>query len=151
MGTLPDSDFNERTGLFNELHQLLPGLSEWQFQQLMHHTRDETRYICHWCASDANLGNSEPYGHDVPTAYGIDHSKVRCIVCDRDYSIEEGTCFNDECDSTLLSADPDSLGRCMVCGWDKKDWEDHQVYQKRTQSEPYTLLFPKPIPTADNP
>ena len=117
-----DHHFNERTGLFNELSHLLPGLSDSQFAWLMKHDRKETRYICHSCVADANF----EYGSEVPTAYRIDDASVHCVICDSVYPMRAGRCARDDCASELLSADPDSDGQCMHCGWSQDDWKRHQ-------------------------
>jgi hypothetical protein len=124
-----NDDFNERTALFQDLWHLLPGLSNSQFKWLMRHDRHEQRYICHCCAADAGLGESEPYANDVPTAYRIDEAlQVRCVICDKVYAMKSGNCPR-KCGCELLSAETESDGACMQCGWTTKRakyWEEHE-------------------------
>jgi hypothetical protein len=120
-----DSDFNERTGLFNELWHLLPWLSDSQFKWLMRHDREEPRYICHCCAADARLEGNQPYASDVPTAYRVGEAlEVHCVICDKVYAMKPGKCPRDDCEGELLSAASD--GACMLCGWTTEDWEAEQ-------------------------
>lgn len=140
-----DSDYNERTSLFHELWRLLPGLSDAQFRWLMGNDREETRYVCHSCTSDARLGGIEPYESDVPTAYRIDGSlAVRCMICDGVYLMRSGKCPNDECGSELLSAEPESEGACMECAWTDED----RIRNERWRAEA-PLSAPWPSATKD--
>jgi hypothetical protein len=127
-------DFNERTGLFNELWHLLPWISDNQYEWLMGQARDKQRYICHECVVDAGLGNnSEPYGHDVPTAYREgDRLQVRCVICDGVYGMRRGKCSNQKCDSELLCAEAGHGEACMVCGWTAEDWA-RELERRREQ------------------
>lgn len=118
-------DFNERTGLFNGLWHLLPWISDSQFEWLMGHDRDKERYICHECVGDANLGEAEPYGRDVPTAYREgEELQVRCVICDGVHAIKIGECPNHECASDLVSAEAGHDEACMVCGWTVREVEE---------------------------
>jgi hypothetical protein len=132
-----DGDFNERTGLFNELWRVLPWLSDSQFKWLMGHDRQEPRYICHCCAADARLGGNEPYADDVPTAYLIGEAlEVRCVICDKLHAMKPGDCPNDQCGCELLSAETESDGACMQCGSTTEDWEAEQRRRSCPGSEP---------------
>jgi hypothetical protein len=128
-----DSDFNERTALFNELWHLLPGLSDSQFKWLMQHDRKEPRFICHPCALDARLGGHQPYASDVPTAYRVGQDlSVWCMICDNVSKMKVAPCPRHvECPSELLSADPATEGACMICGWDETDVARHKDESKR--------------------
>ena len=75
-----DSEFDERTGLYNELWHLIPELTGAQFKWLMGHDRQDERFICHECGYKAGLGNSQPYASDVPTAYRVGENRVRCVI-----------------------------------------------------------------------
>jgi hypothetical protein len=135
-----DDDFNERTGLFNELWHLLPWLSDSQFNWLVHHDREQPRYICHWCAADARLGESQPYCSDMPTAYRVGKAlEVRCVICERVYAIKPGECPKDDCGGEPLSAEAASEGACIQCGWTTEDWEAEQRERSRRGMEPFEL------------
>lgn len=123
-----DSDYNERSDLFHELWLLLPGLSEAQYSWLMGHGREESRFICFSCSSDARLGGHQPYETDVPTAFRIGETfNVRCVICDGTYPMTEGSCPDDECGSGLLSGEAESEGKCMHCGWSHEEWKEQGV------------------------
>lgn len=136
-----DSDYNERSDLFHELWQLLPGLSEGQYRWLMGHEREEHRLICFSCSSDARLGGHQPYETEVPTAFKVgDTLEIRCVICDGVYPMKAGTCPNDECESELISASEESEGKCMQCGWSHEEWGDQMVEQKAYRSTSLDLL-----------
>lgn len=119
-----DSEYNERSALFDELWQLLPGLSDTQFKWLMRHDREEPRFICHSCAKDGLPGHDEPYADDVPTAYRVGETmEALCVMCGKTRALKQGKCSSENCGCELLSADPDSDGSCMKCGWSERDEE----------------------------
>lgn len=126
-----DSDFNERTGLFSELAHLIPVLSDEQFKCLMRHDRAESAFLCHECGIDAGVRN---LGVDhVPTAYSIDESHVRCIVCERDHSIQNAApCPVTDCGCELQSDEDGFEGQCMACGWEPREWAEAQ--KRRTNN-----------------
>jgi hypothetical protein len=122
-----DSDFNERTGLFNELWHLIPVLTDDQFKRLMGHERTETRFACHECGHDAGLGNSQPYVTDVPTAYLVGEDRVRCVMCDVEYPIKHvAPCPVTDCGCEWQSAQEGHVGLCMECGWAPEDWQESE-------------------------
>ena len=113
------SDFSERTGLYNELWHLIPELSDGQFKWLTGHDREEERFICHECAHDAGLGDSEPYASDVPTAYSVANGRVKCILCDNEYPMKRvAPCPGSNCKCEWQSAVEGFEGLCMKCGCD---------------------------------
>jgi hypothetical protein len=113
-----DSDFNERTRLYNELWRLIPELTDRQFEWLMGHDRNEERFICHECGHDAGLGNTDPYASDVPTAYSIADGNVRCVICDKEYPMKHAApCPVPECKCEWQSDLEGFEGLCMKCGW----------------------------------
>jgi hypothetical protein len=125
-----DGDFNERTGLFNELGHLLPELSDAQFKWLMGHTRDEERYVCHECTVTAGIGNTGFASSDLPTAYRTDEDRVRCVICDVEYAIRPSPkCPVTGCGCGLQSAATRHEGLCMKCGWAPEEWEEAQRRQ----------------------
>jgi hypothetical protein len=117
-------DWSPKTSVFAELWHMLPALPDHFFRIVMQHGIDEPRYICHECAREAHLGESEPYPHDIPTAYRVgDSMQVRCVMCEKDYRIREEACTNEGCGANLASDEPDSDGDCLVCGYGKIDVE----------------------------
>lgn len=138
-----DSDYNERSALFFELWRLLPGLSDPQFKWLMGHDRETERFICFACTSDARLGGHDPYESDVPTAFRVgDGMEVKCVICDAVHTMKTGLCPEPDCQCEFLSADPESEGNCMKCGWSQKEWEEHKMREDeyRTASPLLDLL-----------
>ncbi|MBR1165878.1 hypothetical protein [Bradyrhizobium liaoningense] len=120
-----DSNFDERTGLYTELWHLLPELSESQFKWLMGHERREERFICHQCGYHAQLGHTNPYASDVPTAYPVGDDRVRCVICDKEYPIRRAApCLVNDCKCEWQSALEGFEGLCMKCGWAPEEWEE---------------------------
>lgn len=119
-----DSDFNERTGLYNELWHLIPELTDRQFKWLMGRDRSEDRFACHDCGHNAGLGNSDPYVNDVPTAYPVADGNVRCVICDREYPIQRAApCPVMDCGCEWQSSLEGFTGLCMKCGWAPEEWQ----------------------------
>lgn len=117
-------EWSPKTEVFNELWHLIPVLPEVQFRTVMQHDLNQERLICHSCAAEANLGEREPYPHDVPTAYRIgDTLQLHCAMCDRIYNMRTEACTHEGCQSELTSAELGSDGRCVICGWDRGDVE----------------------------
>ncbi|WP_316234076.1 hypothetical protein [Bradyrhizobium sp. SZCCHNR1098] len=120
-----DSDFNERTGLFNELWRLIPELTDDQFKRLMGRGRDEKRFVCHECGYDAGLGNIDPNVTDVPTAYLVGQNRVRCSICDLEYPVKHvPACPVTDCGCEWQSAQDGYVGLCMQCGWAPEEWQE---------------------------
>jgi hypothetical protein len=139
-----DSEFNERSALFDELWQLLPGLSDAQFKWLMGHDREQQRLICHACVQDGLPGHDEPYGIDVPTAYRVGELlEARCVICDNTYPMKIGKCPSDDCACELLSADADSDGACMICGNSEDIVERRHEYERQMSVSKVRIV---PIP-----
>jgi hypothetical protein len=131
-----DSDFSERTGLFNELYHLLPELEDEQFKWLMGHDRSEEAFICHECGYRAGLGNTNPYPREVPTAYKVSNDRVKCVICDESSPITPAaSCPVTNCGCEWQSALEGHVGLCMKCGWAPEDWEESQR-QKSIRSKP---------------
>ena len=125
-----DSDYNERTGLYYELWHLIPELSDGQFKWLMGHDPAEARFVCHSCAHDAGLGNNEPYGSDVPTAYPIDESHVQCVICAGVQAIRKSAkCPVPDCGCELQSDEADYRGQCMACENEPNEWAESRKRQ----------------------
>jgi hypothetical protein len=94
----------------------------------------------------------EPYPDEVPTAYRSGESlEVRCVICDGLYMMKPGKCPNDECGSELLSAETESKGACMKCGWTADDWDDHIHWEERQgeRRAAFLRLLGKRSPTHD--
>jgi hypothetical protein len=126
-----DGEFNEKTGLFREPLHLLPWLSASQFRWLMQHDRETPRYICHECAAEANLDDANIEDGKVPTAYRVrDANQVRCVICDRVSDMNPAKCPVEKCGSEFASAETQSEGLCMQCGWLPGAWEEHQRRQR---------------------
>jgi hypothetical protein len=120
-----DSEFNERTGLFNELYHVIPELKDEQFKWLMGHERSDEALICHECGHKAGLGNTNPYPSDVPTSYLVADGRVRCVICDEEFSITRATpCPVNDCGCEWQSAQEGYIGLCMKCGWAPEEWKD---------------------------
>ena len=120
-----DSDFNERTGLFNELYHLIPELTDEQFRLLMGHDRDEDSFICHECGHRAGLGNTNPYPSDVPTAYRVGDDRVRCVICDEESAMKSAApCPVTDCKCEWQSGQKGHEGLCMKCGWAPEEWNE---------------------------
>lgn len=131
-----DGDFDERTGLFNELYHLLPELRDEQFKSLMGHECNEEAYICHECCHRAGLGDTNPYPREVPTAYRAGDDRVKCVICDQASPMKRAApCPVTDCKCDWQSDQEGHQGLCMRCGWAPEEWDESERQKAARRDE----------------
>lgn len=112
------SDWSPTGAVLNEFWDIQSDLTADQLKIVLGHDPSEQRHVCPRCGYllEQHTMGSEPYGHDVPTAFADGDGHVECCLCLNAFSLREHICNDEDCAGTHVATDGEHEEICTVCG-----------------------------------
>ncbi|WP_107677988.1 hypothetical protein [Agrobacterium sp. LAD9] len=89
-------------------------LGSGQIEALTGRKKGARRYVCHECYYEGSLGRGAVSESEFRTAFLISQTKLRCLLCHDDYTVERRMCRS--CEGDVISTSDDFGGNCHTCG-----------------------------------